>query len=108
MTNPTDINEFRRKTREVQEKAWFCGCGGFTWILHANGECVCAECHGISTVIKVGRASEGTLTITRDVTTVSPNFKVTAMTVSDVTRGPCPLCGRTDNHTHAAGPFGMS
>lgn len=23
-------------------------------------------------------------------------------------RRPCPLCGRTDNHTHTAGPFGMT
>lgn len=40
---------------------------------------------------------KGVLTITRDVTTVSPNFRVTATTVSDVARGPCALCGRTDN-----------
>lgn len=24
------------------------------------------------------------------------------------TKGPCPLCGRTDNHTHISGPFGMT
>ena len=23
-------------------------------------------------------------------------------------RGPCPLCGKSEPHTHAAGPFGMS
>jgi hypothetical protein len=26
----------------------------------------------------------------------------------EATRGPCPLCGRTDNHTHSAGPLGMT
>lgn len=28
--------------------------------------------------------------------------------VNPNTAGPCPLCGRTDNHSHTAGPFGMS
>lgn len=62
MTSPTDINQFRQKTHDLQENAWFCGCGGgCTWILHENGNCICAACHCISTVIKVARTNEGTL-----------------------------------------------
>jgi hypothetical protein len=51
----TTINvlQFPEK-KEVQ--GWVCGCGGFNWILYADGECLCLGCNCISTVIRVVRA----------------------------------------------------
>ena len=41
--------------REAQ--GWICGCGGFNWVLYANGDCLCVECNCISTVITVVRTA---------------------------------------------------
>jgi hypothetical protein len=37
------------------ELGWICGCGGTVWTLFANGDCLCATCECISTVIEVMR-----------------------------------------------------
>jgi len=41
--------------RPTEAQGWICGCGGFNWMLYANGDCLCLECNHINTVIKVVR-----------------------------------------------------
>jgi hypothetical protein len=47
-----DVLPFPTKRDEI---GWVCGCGGFNWILYANGDCLCIGCNHISTVIRVVR-----------------------------------------------------
>src|SRR6201996_7149667 len=41
-----------------EDKGWVCGCGGFNWILYANGECLCVKCSFVSTVITVRESND--------------------------------------------------
>lgn len=44
-------------TRPIREATWICGCGGQQWLLLADGDCVCADCKFVSTIIAVVRTA---------------------------------------------------
>jgi hypothetical protein len=56
MSDPTHTAKLIKfPLRQPESQGWFCGCGSVTWILYANGDCLCVMCNCISTVIKVVR-----------------------------------------------------
>jgi len=39
-------------------RGWVCGCGGETWVLLADGRCVCDTCRCASAMIRVSLVEE--------------------------------------------------